>query len=404
MILLVVDSMERHRFFYRLACSLQKEGRHVVFLVSEPLSYLLLKNKGFSAYYPSRFFSGNKKINIDAEEKIKFSIEVVNEVIPSERAISDYFSVYSLLEKIIGELNINRVLMWNGQQLICRAITEACRLNHVDLGFFEISNLPNKLFYDPAGVNALSDLAKHPELLDKYDEITDEFHENWMSLYEAYKARPIPQSVKSMRSKLLSFFNYLLKYLSFGVGRVNFEFLKKNKKLLIPKSKFSSISSDELNSIRYIFLPLQVSGDTQVKLHSDFDNLGAINFANTLAKEHGLKLLVKVHPAENNSTHLDKILKLMDDLKFEMVNVGTIDLIKSSELIVTINSTVGLEAMLYQKNLIVLGRCFYKSFDRSRLLKYIHKFLIDRVDYFGSDDIPDEACMRIFEIVGNRDV
>jgi len=65
-------------------------------------------------------------------------------------------------------------------------------------------------------------------------------------------------------------------------------------------------------------------------------------------------------------------------------------------MVVTINSTVGLEALLYGKKVVSLGRCFYKEFDQARLLKYIHSFLIDGIDYFGSGEISTLSARNVF--------
>ena len=156
------------------------------------------------------------------------------------------------------------------------------------------------------------------------------------------------------------------------------------------------LSTDTLSTCRYVFLPLQVSGDTQIKLHSDVGNLEAIRHAFELAANESADLFVKLHPAETDAAEIDAIVRLQDTYHFEIVTSPTTDLLKHAYAVVTINSTVGLEAMLYGKRVVSLGRCFYKEFDRDRLLKYIHSFLIDGIDYFGTSCIQADAARRVF--------
>ena len=64
------------------------------------------------------------------------------------------------------------------------------------------------------------------------------------------------------------------------------------------------LSTDTLSTCRYVFLPLQVSGDTQIKLHSDVGNLEAIRHAFELAANESADLFVKLHPAETDAAEI----------------------------------------------------------------------------------------------------
>ena len=156
------------------------------------------------------------------------------------------------------------------------------------------------------------------------------------------------------------------------------------------------MSADTLATCRYVFLPLQVSGDTQIKLHSDIGNLDAIRHAFEFAANESADLFVKLHPAETDAAEIDAIVRLQETYHFEIVTSPTTELLRHAYAVVTINSTVGLEAMLYGKRVVSLGRCFYKEFDRERMLKYIHSFLVDGIDYFGAARISADAARRVF--------
>jgi capsular polysaccharide export protein len=91
-----------------------------------------------------------------------------------------------------------------------------------------------------------------------------------------------------------------------------------------------------------------------------------------------------------------EIVRLQKAYSFDIVAAPTTELIRHAQMVVTINSTVGLEALLYGKDVVSLGRCFYKEFDQTRLLKYIHSFLIDGIDYFGSGEISTLSARNVF--------
>ncbi|HAV2049126.1 TPA: capsular biosynthesis protein, partial [Raoultella ornithinolytica] len=67
--------------------------------------------------------------------------------------------------------------------------------------------------------------------------------------------------------------------------------------------------------------------------------------------------------------------------KIFITNTNTYELIKKSEKVYTINSTVGMEAMLYDKNVSFMGRSIYSKMNNEQLKKFIHLYLID-IDFF----------------------
>ncbi|MGC8401430.1 hypothetical protein ACP3P6_15660 [Enterobacter mori] len=71
-----------------------------------------------------------------------------------------------------------------------------------------------------------------------------------------------------------------------------------------------------------------------------------------------------------------------------IVSNNTIALIKNAKRIYTVNSTVGLEALIFEKELTVLGRAIYSNFDKTRLRLYIHRYLMD-LNYFGENTLTE---------------
>jgi capsular polysaccharide export protein len=394
MIVIVVDSMERYYFVTRLVRTVRDEFSFL-FLTSEPLAHVGLMMAGHESIYLRR---GAPRVSgYDAEAETAHyerSIEVLNAQIDAGQARLDSAAVLRTVSEVFRGRKVAICLMWNGQQLLCRAVSHACAIHGVATRFLELSNLPSKLFVDSMGVNALSSISSDPALIDRLPMPSEDKHRRWLLQYEAYKAQPLPQSRTSLKRKGVSLLNYALKFLTRGVGQKRLDTVRVSNAAKVPMQA-GQLSADDLAARHYVFLPLQVSGDTQIKLHSDVDNLEAIQIAFQFAANASADLIVKIHPAEIDTAVIDEIVGLQGVYHFEIANAPTVELIRHAEAVVTINSTVGLEALLYGKEVLALGRCFYKEFDRSRLMKYIHGFLVDGVDYFGTGPIPVGAARRV---------
>ncbi|MBZ5788792.1 capsular biosynthesis protein [Burkholderia contaminans] len=395
MILIVIDSLERYTFATRLVSAVRHEYEFA-FLTSEPVAHLGLVLSGYRSVYLNRLMPIDAPDGQPADRTpYQLSIEVLNGQMTEARAKRESAAIFHIASEVLRGLRIELCVMWNGQQLVCRAVRQACTVYGVATRFIEISNLPGKLFVDSLGVNALSTISRNPEAIDRLPLPDEHTHARWLSAYEHYKRMPLPQARTSFARKAMSATNYLLKVLSRGVGRRRLASVRARNGMPAPRQA-KYMSADTLATNRYVFLPLQVSGDTQIRLHSDVGNLEAIRHAFEFAANESADLFVKLHPAETDAAEIDAIVRLQQTYHFEIVTSPTTELLRHAYAVVTINSTVGLEAMLYGKRVVSLGRCFYKEFDRERLLKYIHSFLVDGIDYFGAARIPADAARRVF--------
>jgi capsular polysaccharide export protein len=111
----------------------------------------------------------------------------------------------------------------------------------------------------------------------------------------------------------------------------------------------------------YIFVPFQVNTDTQILLQSPW--IPTMNDLYSIL-ERSIKLLpgymvyvIKEHPSCKKSCYKD-LHKKNKRIIFANGNV-THDLIESSEAVITINSSVGVEAMILNKKVLTLGNAFY---------------------------------------------
>lgn len=397
MIALVIDSMERLEFFKRIGDSLRNESIEFCFVVSEPLAYLQLKIALENVYYVHKNYFRRAKLPEEMNVEVSKSIEVLTGALHLPTARLDFLNTYEYAIKLFSKVNIKTIVLWNGQQLLCRAIASAATATGIKCKFLEIANLPNKIFCDSKGVNALSTLAFDANALDHYQVVDEKLHIAWLRDYELSKTKKLPQSVVGNKKRIKSLINQCLKKITCGVVSIRLSYLFNKRTGAVSEFEKSLTTNNALLDTNFVFLPLQVSSDTQIKLHSDVDNFGAIKFAKDYASKRGLTLLIKIHPAESDVQHIESIIKEAQDTNSYLVNFNTTDLIKNADTVITINSTVGLEAMLLNKRTVVLGRCFYKHFTKDKLMKYVHRFLIDNVDYFSSTPIDSAALHRIIE-------
>lgn len=284
------------------------------------------------------------------------------------------------------------VFLWNGSNSVGRSIKALSTRYKFEVRFFEISNLPYSIFVDNEGVNAQSRLFHNIDALDGLPINHDFDYAEWFIKYEQYKMRPLPQAKDKSSYNIKYMIDYLYSIFR-GVNEHNL--LSKLKKLRnrVDKIPFKEVEADL--SKKYIFLPLQVSSDSQILINSEYNNSDMIDIAINESILNKCELFVKIHPAETNYSYI----KNKYDDRVTFVSNNTKDLLKNSYFVIVNNSTVGLESIIYDKRTDIYGRCVYKDFDHGRLKKYISQYLINDVDYFSEENIYDD---KIDEMIKDR--
>lgn len=261
-----------------------------------------------------------KSITIDSvlEDGIKY-IDVMNAEArrrpivgwPGQRAktIRDIHKIHKALSNIIETYKLEKIIIWNGfTGYTANILRLICEQRKIECAYLERGILKGSLFIDRMGVNGASSLNElMPEILDNY----------FLSDEEA------------------SFVTQL------------FNIRTQIEKNVEPKKSLN------------VFFPLQVQLDTNIILYCKyrtmretfFDIYSALN-----TKESSF--LIRPHPEETADTlinipHFDNV-KVSSDKSLEYW-------LDWSDLVVTINSTVGLEALIKGKQVISLGQSIYSS-------------------------------------------
>lgn len=199
-------------------------------------------------------------------------------------------------------------------------------------------------------------------------------------------------------------------------------FLEKQGARLNPEELKTSLG---VKGKKIIFIPLQVRDDSVIRYFTEppFDYDGFLEIADRLAAKLAVNyiFLAKKHPL---SRDLDK--SKYPNLKFvpDETNLGT--LLEACNAILTINSGVGVYAMLHEKPCLVCGNAFYQfeglntrihseadlerklmafdfTFSREKLLRFIH-YLVNNFYSFGKSSYKEVLKQeRIFRAVNYID-
>ncbi len=209
--------------------------------------------------------------------------------------------------KKLKEYKPNYLVLWNGKKFHQALALEVAKILDIKSIFFENGVLPNTTTMDFKGVNASNSLSKDIE-----------FYRNL-----EYKDRKLPNVLEVRASK-----------------KEKKEF---NSKL--PK--------------RYIFIPFQVSYDTQIIQHSPWvkDMFELFNIVEYLSKRLDIVFIIKEHPSDRVNNYNSLYKKATKNIRFSSENTQT--LIENSLAVVTINSSVAMESLLFKKRVIVLGEAFF---------------------------------------------
>ncbi len=391
----LVDDIVKARFFISFMTSRVNNVEYeCVFLTTKVSCYGYLKARAARGEVLLLLNTGTKNAFVDVD--MSKTIGVLNKRQTESDAEKNYFEVSnSLYSSLKGKIKSEDYLfVFGGNHPTALAAEGFFNKQAASVLYLEISNLPNKMICDPIGVNAQSILFEQPQVIDKFSVIDEGKHKVWVNEYKEYKRKPIPQSKINVIDYLLIGGDGVLS--SFGLT-IKEDSLSFFSKLCMFVDKFrakkrKSYGRKVCLENDYIFFPTQVSSDTQLKINSDLDNLDAISI---ICSRHKVdNIFVKIHPGESNIKLIDDYMDLQDRGLITIVSNDTLDLISKASKVYTINSTVGLEAMILNKDLEVLGRSIYSHFDDCRMKKYIHSYLLD-LDYFGENEISKKIVDKI---------
>ena len=250
-------------------------------------------------------------------------------------AYINYFRYYKALSQ-----GYTKMLLWNGGKFRQLIAIEIAKLKGIHVYYYENGLLPNKVVLDPKGINYNNSVPRDRE-----------FYENYVNDKE------LPQKL---------------------VPRVTRHV-----------DKFSSDNKSSLPN-EYIFIPFQVDYDTQIIKNSPWvHNMRELfDVIENLAKNTKCNFILKEHPSSGiNYPDLHKRAENITNLSFQN-GYSTQELIQNSMAVITVNSTVGVESLLFHKKVIVLGNAFYTIDGISKSVRKLDE-LIEVVQNIEDIDLPE---------------
>lgn len=230
-------------------------------------------------------------------------------------ALRKSLQLFKAYSAALEERSPDAVAVWGGKYR-ASLLTLAARMKDIRIVHLENGTLPNTTAIDLQGINANNSLPRDPQF---------------------YRSLPTPPAGDTAVSL---------------VARA------------VKPNKPGEDAGLETLPERYIFAPFQVDFDTQILLQSpwirsmrQFYSL-LVDVFRQMDDPH-LQLIFKEHPS-SPACYPDLHRKVTGEKRVHFVNTqSTQTLIENAESIVTINSSVGIESLLFDKPVIVLGCAFY---------------------------------------------
>ena len=301
MLLFISNNRKKFRYFLIL-CKYINNSKTTSLKISFNLSY---------------FFRYKQELKEIIENSINHKFYEINLKYKKRPYFKNFYKIYiRLITPFITSWAIkhirscNAVAIWNGQRYPENLIMGIAKYLGKKTVYFEVGFFPNTTVIDPKGVNFKNSLPRDIEF---------------------YKNYPIKE--ETFPKKL-------------------------NKRNHLIKRRLEHIKLPE----NYIFVPFQTSFDTQIVYNSPWIKSmpQLFNIIEKIASLTKTNFIFKEHPHERDFTYEELHEKAKNNPYIQFANANETDeLIKKAKAIITINSTVGLEAMLMNKRVIVLGNAFY---------------------------------------------
>jgi len=208
--------------------------------------------------------------------------------------------------------NVTHLGMWNGQGGRRRTLTLVAQDMGLKTLFAELSPIAGHVTLDPQGVSAAGMLTADPR-----------YYRDWVAAHADSGA------VEQWRQRLVT---------RTGVRRN---------------------SQGDIGEGPFLFAPLQVRGDTQISVHGGWIKsvpafIAEVARAAQLLPD-GWRVVFREHPSDREG-NAEQLAALVGSRVAVDNETDTFELVRRSAGVVTVNSSVGMQALLFGKPVLALGR------------------------------------------------
>jgi len=143
-------------------------------------------------------------------------------------------------------------------------------------------------------------------------------------------------------------------------------FLDLQKRTWRNESKFAQpapdpLANEKLPSDPFLFFPCQIPHDETIKYHSNVEVIQALQATIDFGKHIGMQVVVKSHPVNPGSMEALKAVTKQNGNAIWVDNISIHDILRRCHSVFTVNSGVGMEALLHNKPVYLFGRSDYQS-------------------------------------------
>lgn len=377
----------KKKFFYSLSQLLKHNKVDSYFLVKNFVdrNYLLKNGIPENKIYflpdilNEKNITNKNKFNISKKEikkNIRYMVKHsdLDSSFFDEALYNTFYKVLNIIDEINNDLKLDLFIMWNHHPFPANLIKLYCEKLNYNTLFFENGYFrPNTITVDSKGINYENSVPrKEKYYLNNNNKIKD----NYGSINKNIKIKNVNFSnSNTFKNKYYRFLfllkslnNYYYKFCRFRKNKINFKkkltkFYYKNMHKINKKEK-SNLPS------KYIFVPFQVHDDSQIINYSpNINNMRElvdytyknIKYFKDKGRLKDTYVIFKEHPVDIGRINYSKLYKKYNEVPWIIFlkKYNTKKLIKNSRLVITINSTVGIEALQEYKTVITLGQAFY---------------------------------------------
>ena len=272
-------------------------------------------------------------------------------------------NLYKRVQKIITENNIDRVYTWNGRRASDAPVNYAAKKMKIQF-FSHISGGTRDKFQIESAISVLD--------VDLYKKVSNGF-------YEEHKKNG---TLKEFEKEGLNHFNFLrygnLEGYSYGLQQFSKNFDKKN--IFEKKKNKKNISIFPGSNWEYLAF---ANGLDKIdgKSFSQYNMLEKV-LSNNYIKDN-FNLYVRWHPylqhaGSKEKKHIYEIKDKYNHVNFFMPesNANSYNLLDFSDVVITFGSTMGVEATIYGKPSILLGRTFWEDSGAAYIAKSTNDLII----------------------------
>jgi capsule polysaccharide modification protein KpsS len=388
------------RFFTDIAKELNKLG-HKSFQLKFELGELLYNSGIQSVFVPFKVSKQTYPISDNELLKLQiYNVTYKKQILKQDTPASElhlYKRYMYYIDQFIEEHHIDVICFFNGYHWIDQITKVIADKRGLKTFYFEDGLFrPITITCDPKGINANSSVPSDPSFYDALT-IDEKRLGNYLYKPETLHTKAMGENLMKVAAiKAISMLGSLFKIHPSLYSHITFW---QAIKYFVHKKAFQKRKPDNIQlPVEYIFLPFQVSRDTQIFYNSpnistmeellDYTYNAVTSF--NKKNKRNLKIIVKEHP-EDMSRNNYKLLKERYKEKNEVLFVQKYDinnLINNALTVITINSTVGIEAITKFKPVISLGEALYNidgialnCKNPKKLEEYIHKAIHSNVNF-----------------------